>query len=636
MCKPWLKYSLAILLLFFYAQSHAVLTDQEIDTCRKKPYVFLMEWFKKMEPLNQLARPSHTGLAIQKIELHIPIYVQGELIPFGKPVVRVEIVSVFDSNISRTGDIDENFLDLAVIVHHADNTYQLASPKIVNSPGNSSREKKLDIHNLAIVISTVLVASVEPPYSCTTINERISKLGLSNNSMYLLFKSGAFGRVYRSKRGCELGGEFNSAFFITESFSPIFYPDGKNFLDEEFEEAQKNFSKSIRTFVNSTIIEKIKNNTDLKKKSSNGITLIFLGCGTGREVFIGGKEILKGLNVPVFSHGIDIDSVLIEEGRKRFSDYLTEHCTLSTGDALDANSIIRQRVEKSNPDGLVVVIAIGLLADEAIPKTYQTHRILQEIAQNKTVDMICEAHLGVHHYTGETARAAGWDVEKHSVVASDLSQTYQALFPSPADVHRVLTDMLNVLTPLSLETQAEEIAQKHCSNVLDLSLSSHPVGLFQHIVKQHSGLKFRTVDISWGYLEDDETRMDEFIRLMQEYNVHSVAVSGYEPWLSKFQSKTMLTPLNIIKRIDSRGEFELPAMPLHLARQIWSDYEVYEEASSASSKIHHDNATGLSKAKIQLGNSEKTAVVADDEGLSLPLQQLGLDPCPVKPSGEKK
>ncbi len=577
----WLNNSIIILVLVYTAQSYAGLTDQDIKLAYLFPWNLVGGWIKEMIPPIQSPRPLHTNQAVQSFILDIPVGYQKE--PFGKAVTRLSVMVISEPQTVADNKYDPHIQDVVLRVHHADGTWQLGLPAYINSSPKSPSEIKLDIAEGAKHICSATHSQVESAYFRSHSDEQTGKRKLYDYT----------------------------------------FRDGDSYATERL----INYRKKIPLIIFKSLLSGIKESCILKRKSEKSVTMIFFGCGRGREVVIGKKTIEQNLRVPVYSHGIEILPEMVDRARVSWSDHLDQNCSVSTGDALEAESIIRKFVEAGEPDGLVVVIAIGLLSEGVLKGTYTAHRILQGIAQSPKVDMVLEARYGTHLFTYDTAKVAGWAV-KRQVIPEEQLRTKPV---DQTDIQK-LAEVIHIFTPLPLEEQVQEVVQKHSGNVLDLSLSSHPVEIFRKIVRHHSELLFDTVDISWAYIRSGRGALKAFIDDMKTQGVNSVAVSGYEPWFQDFESELKTLSLNVVKRIDSKEDFELPSILPSLARQIWKDYQVYEEAGHISVTSEEvcptTNITEL--VKFKSGNNDNVKAVQDEsEYLYDPLMKISIKNTPA-------
>ena len=539
---------------------------QDIIMIRMFPWHTVGGWIHEMIPLEKTESQMQPNQAVDRIVLDIPSEMRSGLKPFGKPVSRLDVISIFEPQKMAVRKLDPNFLDVVLVVHHDDGSWQLGLPSYINASKKSPQEIKEDISAGAKHICLVTHSQVENAYMRSMIDLRTGK------RKFFRYDSMASGS-YHNERAIK------------------FYVKAPKFIFE-------------------SLVSEISTNISLSEKSANGVTLIFLGCGTGKEVVIGKRYVEEKLKVPVYSHGIDIQPGLIKKAKENFRDYWDETCSVAIGDALEADSIIRKSIKERQPDGLVIVIAIGLVSEGVLQGTYPAHRILQGIAQSQRVDMVFEARYGAHFFTYDTAKAAGWAV-KRQVIPEDVLRSE----PVHQDDTQKLAEVLHILTPVSLEKQAEDIVQRLSDNIIDLSLSSYPMKMFREIVQRHPDLKFDTVDMSWANMESNKKYLHDSICEMQAYGVRSIIVSGYEPWFKEFKSE--FSCLNVMKRTDSREEFELPSLLPNLGQKIWRNYKVYKDLSS-----------GHVIRTERLKSTSKSAT-ANDEDLQLPLARLSL----VKPSG---
>lgn len=344
-------------------------------------------------------------------------------------------------------------------------------------------------------------------------------------------------------------------------FSRLVNPRSEGTLYQEFIRGMKPaFFRLMADYINQS--------DALRKKAAKGITVICLGCGEGDELNTG-STILGEHFQKIKVVGVEKNPDMLAAAKKSFPDYL-----IVQGDALEAEHHIENSLSASGyPEGVVVVVAIGLLCESALPGTYIAHQILQRIARTNEVDAIFEACYPAKLFNHKSAFRAGWKVTRNLIDYKEIYGKLARLFYLPKSL---MCCVVQILTPLPVDQIIGDVISKsdernsHPADrftTLDLSFTTQPELLFATLVQRPECKKIKTVDVSWTAIP--EKKVLDFFSVIIAFGIKNLIFSGFEPWNAGRVAKVLETPpLNLYKRIDSQYPEELPSVPYALLKQF--------------------------------------------------------------------
>lgn len=327
------------------------------------------------------------------------------------------------------------------------------------------------------------------------------------------------------------------------------------------------FYSTMRERLFRRVIETIQQTSELRKKTENGISLLCLGCGRGIEVDYGYQQLTTAFNTPVAAIGLDINCALVEYARAKYPQYqFLQTC------ATEASAAIEFWTKKTfHTPHLIVVIALGLIAQEVLPGTYSALQILQQVAMPKAVDLMMVASYSLPLFNQHMCSASGWNMETHVSPAD-----FYVGNPDNMKVgnNLVIGNRIYTFTPMTVpqmtlhvarESEVRNQPETRAPALLDLSMSSHPTLLFSWLLSHGSLHSMDTVDLSWSAcLPENEHR--KLFELLRNWGINNIIVSGFEPWYQESeQAIKEHYKFSIFKRTDALYSEEVPSIPPTLA-----------------------------------------------------------------------
>lgn len=396
-------------------------------------------------------------------------------------------------------------------------------------------------------------------------------LTFENNEQMIL-------RFHDSKKSMEYFGIFKELIRLGGTPEFAFYDRGKcaddwrSMKSLQYSSRERYFYRTIHEEITKSVIASINANANyLQQAKDNGVYIISLGCGDGKDLDV----CYNALNKAGFNNcagmGIDINESLIHANRAQYPEH-----KFFTGNIEN----VGKQLDKLTHDGqftkdgkLVVVISSGSLTLQVMNGTYPVLKILQQLAAQHVGDILVTSGWTDSLITRYGAESSGWnDAPIYFTYDHDSWGT-----PRQKLIHICQRQSIEEEFKTTLSKSADRDAINHQQfATLDLDSTSNPLEQCAKYLQDmaDSVPKIAEIDLSYSHIID--TQIPDLLDLLLKFkNLQNIIISEHEPWAEAFRQtlerRATSIPFKLSACRDSNNPYETRALPKKICAQLGID-----------------------------------------------------------------